>query len=90
MPRTKGTKQLFVEVTDILLDEFKAFCESRGETLRVNLEMAIRRHMSNPPPPPPPPMPVALPPLIPLPPVASATQVAPAAGKKPAAKRGKK
>ncbi len=73
MPRTKGTKQLFVEVTDTLLDEFKAFCKSRVETVRENLEMAMRRHMANPPPPPPPPIPVSPPPLVPLPPVAHAS-----------------
>ena len=66
MPRTKGTKQLFVEVTDTLLDEFKAFCDSRNETMRASIEMAMRRHMANPPPPP---VPQPLPPLVPLPPV---------------------
>jgi DNA-binding response OmpR family regulator len=72
MPRTKGTKQLNAEVSDTLLDQFKAFCESRGETLRASLEMAMRRHMANPPPPPPPPIPAPLPPIVPLPPVANA------------------
>jgi hypothetical protein len=91
MPRTKGTKQLFVEVTDALLDAFKQFCESRGETVRKNLEMAMRRHMDNPPPltvPPPPPI------APPLPPMPGAGQIStppqkPTA-KKPAVKRGKK
>lgn len=61
MARTKGTKQLGVEVNAALLDEFKAFCETRGETVRKHLEFAIRRHLDNPPPPP-----VAPPPLPPV------------------------
>ena len=51
MARTKGTKQLGVEVSEALLDEFRAFCEERGEKVRHHLELAMRRHLDNPPPP---------------------------------------
>lgn len=47
---TKGTKQIGAEVSEALIDEFKVFCLSRGETLRKHLEMAMRRHLDNPPP----------------------------------------
>ncbi|MCE9564925.1 MAG: hypothetical protein K8U57_23065 [Planctomycetes bacterium] len=72
MARTKGTRQLGVEVSESLLDEFKAFCEKRGEKVRHHLELAIRRHLDNPPlplvPPPPPVLPApAL--TSPLPPI---------------------
>ncbi len=64
MARTKGTKQLGVEVSAALLDEFKEFCESRGETVRKHLELSMRRHMDNPPPlPEPEPAPPPLPPV---------------------------
>lgn len=49
---TKGTKQIGAEVAESLLDEFKRFCESRNETVRYHLELAMRRHLDNPPPPP--------------------------------------
>ena len=67
MARTKGTKQLGVEMSEGLFDEFKAFCAARGETVRHHLELAIRRHMNTPPPPPqrvetPPLPPVTVPP----------------------------
>ncbi|WP_439628821.1 hypothetical protein [Gemmata sp.] len=75
MARTKGTKQLGVEVSEALLDEFRAFCEERGEKVRHHLELAMRRHLDNPPPPlvappapPPPPLPVPTK-ITPLPPV---------------------
>ena len=58
---TKGTRQIGAEVAEELIDEFKAFCARRGDTLRHHLEMAMRRHLDNPPP-------VVAPP--PLPPVA--------------------
>ncbi len=63
MPRTKGTKQLNAEMSDVLFDEFKAFCAGRGETVRHHLELALRRHLDNPPPPP---RPVEAPPLPPV------------------------
>ncbi len=100
MARTKGTKQLGVEVSESLLDEFKTFCEERGEKVRHHLELAIRRHLDNPPPPlvaptpvprppvPPPPLPVPAE-LPPLPPV-TAPGAASAPTEKPAAKKGKK
>ena len=59
---TKGTKQIGAEVTAELVDELKAFCLARGETVRHHLEIAIRRHLDNPPPAP------AIPPLPPVPP----------------------
>ena len=65
MARVKGTKQLGLALDAELLDAFKVFCETRKETMRAAIEMALRRHMANPPPPP---IPVALPPLVPLPP----------------------
>lgn len=49
---TPGTKQLATELDAGLVDEFKAFCRGRDETVRKHLEMAIRRHLGNPPPPP--------------------------------------
>ena len=58
---TKGTKQIGAEVSEDLIAEFKDFCTKRGETLRHHLEMAMRRHLDNPPP-----LPVA-PPLPPVP-----------------------
>ncbi len=58
---TKGTKQIGAEVSEGLIDEFKAFCLDRGETVRENLEMAMRRHLDNPPPRP------KIPPLPPYP-----------------------
>ena len=67
---TKGTKQIGAEVASELLEEFKSFCAGRGDTLRHHLEMAMRRHLDNPPPV------VAAPPL---PPVTSPA----AKGKKP-------
>jgi hypothetical protein len=63
MARTKGTKQLNAEMSAALFDEFKQFCADRGETVRHHLELALRRHMDNPPPPP---APVSLPPLPPV------------------------
>lgn len=69
MARTKGTKQLGCEVNEALLEQFKAFCAARGETLRYHLEMAMRRHLANPPeiekptvPPVPPLPPITVPP----------------------------
>jgi hypothetical protein len=47
---TKGTKQFNVELSSELIDEFKRFCESRGESASHNAAVALRRHMANPPP----------------------------------------
>ncbi len=74
---TKGTKQLGAEVSGDLVDEFKGFCEKRGETFRHHLELAMRRHLDNPPPPP---KPAEVPPLPPV--TASGVE-------KPAPKKGK-
>jgi len=67
---TKGTKQLGAEVSSELVDEFKRFCAARGETVRHHLELAMRRHLANPPPAP------ELPPLPPFPPVTPPTAAA--------------
>jgi hypothetical protein len=77
---TRGTKQLAAELLAEVVDDFKKFCRDRDETVRYHLEMALRRHMANPPPPQVP----ILPPAPPLPPV-----TAPASGDKPAAKKPK-
>lgn len=69
MPRkdVKNTKQFNYEITDALADEFRAFCKGRGQSVREQLEIALRRHLDNPPPPP---QPVELPPLPPVTPPA--------------------
>ncbi len=61
---TPGTKQIAAEVGEALLTEFKTFVKSRRETLRDHLELAMRRHLDNPPPP----LRPAVPPLPPMPP----------------------
>lgn len=73
---TKGTKQIGAEVTEALVDELRAFCSKRGETVRHHLELAIRRHLDNPPPPP------AYPPLPPVPPPGAGGAAGKAAGKR--------
>ena len=47
---TKGTKQLAAELLGEVVDEFKKFCRDRNETVRYHMELALRRHMANPPP----------------------------------------
>lgn len=79
---TKGTRQMAVEVTTLLADEFKAFCKGRGETVRQNLEAAMRRHMDNPPPPLVPPPPPVYPPLPPVTPPGGGKPKSPGKGKK--------
>ena len=78
MARTKGTKPFNAEVSELLFEEFKEFCAKRRETVRHHLELALRRHMDNPPPPP---KPAEVPPLPPI--------TAPATEDKPAPKKGK-
>lgn len=53
MPRrdVKGTKQLNSEIDEALVDRFRQFCKSRGESVREHLELALTRHLENPPPP---------------------------------------
>lgn len=63
---TPGTGQLNLEIELELLERLRAFGRGRGEKLRWVVEMALRRHMDNPPPPP------ELVPLPPLPPPGSA------------------
>jgi hypothetical protein len=73
---TKGTKQIGAEVNAELLDEFKAFCAQRGDTLRHHLEMAMRRHLASPPP------------VVTIPPLPPVGAPAPAAvSEKPTAKK---
>jgi len=65
MARARGTAQLNVGVSEAILEEVRQFVTDRGETLREVVEMALRRHMDNPPPkpvvPPLPPVPVPVP-----------------------------
>lgn len=62
---TKGTHQIGAEVDETLLAQFKTFCAGRGETLRYHIEMAMRRHLANPPEVEKP----TVPPVPPLPPI---------------------
>lgn len=60
MALAKGTEQLGVGIDKELAAAFRAFVKRRGETIREVVEMALRRHMANPPP---------VPVVPPLPPV---------------------
>lgn len=64
MPKrpTAGTMQFGLEMNAELVDEWREFCRTRGG-VRYQTEMALRRHMDNPPadPPPLPPYPPAAP-----------------------------
>lgn len=62
---TKGTKQLNVEVAADVVEQFRAFAAARGESVSENVEVAMIRHMRNPPPLP---QDAPLPPLPPAPP----------------------
>lgn len=62
---TKGTKQVSAEIAEPLVDQWKAFLETRPESARWHYEMALRRHMGNPPPLPIPPPEPPLPPVVP-------------------------
>jgi hypothetical protein len=75
--RTKGTKQLGAELAAPLVDEFRDFVKGRGESIRDHMELALRRHMDNPPPP----LKPSAPPLPPIP--------LPDAGRKPPPKKPK-
>lgn len=46
----KGTKQVNAELSEELLDQLKAYCEERGQTIRYVIERALIRHLDNPPP----------------------------------------
>ncbi|VTR94129.1 unnamed protein product [Gemmata massiliana] len=46
----KGAKQFNYEIAADLADRFREFCKSRGESVREHLEMALGRHLDNPPP----------------------------------------
>lgn len=65
---TKGTVQIASEVEISLAEAVRAFARTRGETLREVVEMALRRHLANPPakvePPPLPPLPPFPPPSV--------------------------
>lgn len=45
-----GVSQVNFELATELLDEVKAFAESRGQTLKFVMTRALRRHMDHPPP----------------------------------------
>lgn len=79
---TKGTKQLGAELSAELVDRFRSFAKGRGESIREHLEMALERHMANPPPP----LKPAAPPLPPVPPAGGGAHE----GGSVAKKRGKK
>lgn len=64
----KGAAQINAELPVELLKRLKQFTKARGETIRYHLELAVRRHLDNPPPPRPKPPPLVVPPLPPLPP----------------------
>jgi hypothetical protein len=49
MATAKGTEQLNVGIDAALLEELRAFVKGRRERLRAVVEMALRRHMANPP-----------------------------------------
>lgn len=60
----KGAKQFNYEIAGELADRFREFCKGRGESVREHLEMALERHLQNPPPPFKPEAP-PLPPVVP-------------------------
>lgn len=84
MPRrnTKNTNQLNAEIDAGLLAEFRAFLKRRAERLRDHLELAIRRHLANPPPPLEPPPAPPLPPFPATAPPESPDEGKPRKGKK--------
>lgn len=61
MATAKGTEQLNVGIDAELMAELREFTQARGEKVRAVVELALRRHMANPPPP------VEVPPLPPVP-----------------------
>jgi hypothetical protein len=83
MPRSpvKGTKGVYLELPERVLDEARAFAKRRGETLKDVVTAALRRHMAYPPPPPAPPEPP--PPLPPPEPFPDAGAVQPRPGTPP-------
>jgi hypothetical protein len=86
MAVAKGTEQIGVGIDSALVIQLRAFAGSRGETIRAVVEMALRRHMANPPPPTVP----LPPPITPLPPVTASEPVAkPVAKKTITRKKGK-
>ena len=84
---TKGTTQLGVEVDNDLIAYVRDFAKSRKETMREVVEIALRRHIANPPPiiePPP------LPPMAPFAAQPDRAEDAPAKAKPWAKKKGGK
>src|SRR5580704_2620861 len=81
---SKGVIAKYVELPSDLATEVEAFAKGRKESFKAVVEMALRRHMANPPPPPPPP---ALPPLAPLPPVTANEPERPLIGARHKAKK---
>ena len=63
----QGATQFNYEIDKDLAAQFRAFCSERNESVKGQLEIALRRHLETPPPPPVPP-----PPIPPLPPVEAA------------------
>lgn len=59
----EGAKQFNYEIDGELVDRFRAFCRGRGETVVAHLEIALKRHLANPPGPLTPPDPPPLPPV---------------------------
>ena len=48
---TAGTKQLAIEVSAELLDQFRELLKKRRQSARDHIEYMMRRHIANPPPP---------------------------------------
>jgi len=48
--RTKGKTPLATQLDTDLVEAFRSFCAARGQTLSYHLDLAVRRHMANPPP----------------------------------------
>lgn len=84
---TKNTIQLGMELSQELVHAVRSFARSREETLREVVELALRRHLANPPPKPEPPPIIPLPPF---PPVAAVEPAKPASGRKPSPRKGGK
>ena len=82
--RTQGTTPFATAIDAELLEAFKAFVGGRPESIRWHVEVALRRHMANPPGLP------ATPPLPPLPGGAGPAAEPESTGKRPAKPKGKK
>lgn len=74
---SKGVTAKYLELPSELAAEAEAFAKSRGESFKAVVEMALRRHLANPPPPPVPLPPPPVPPIVPLPPMGPGSESAP-------------